>query len=97
MIPRTIEIGGKRYLWRDIVELRPAQLAAARQAGQPALFEVIEDCRPPSQRTAAGRYIEPILFETWRNGLSGPFWDTGAALFCGLKIPVSRHLEVQFT
>jgi hypothetical protein len=63
MIPRTIEIGGKRYLWRDIVELRRAQLAAARQAEQPALFELIEDCRPPSQRTAEGRYSEPMLFD----------------------------------
>jgi hypothetical protein len=43
MIPRTIEIDGRRYLWRDIVELRRAQLAAVRQAEQPALFE---DCRP---------------------------------------------------
>jgi hypothetical protein len=34
MIPRMIEIDGKRYLWRDIVELRRAQLAAARQAMQ---------------------------------------------------------------
>jgi hypothetical protein len=63
MIPRMIEIDGKRYLWRDIVQLRRAQLAAVRQAEQPVLFELIEDCRPPSQCTAAGRYSEPMLFD----------------------------------
>jgi hypothetical protein len=63
MIPRMIEIDGKRYLWRDIVQLRRAQLVAVRQAEQPALFELIEDCRPPSQCTAAGRYSEPMLFD----------------------------------
>jgi hypothetical protein len=63
MIPRTIEIDGKRYVWRDIVMLRRAQLAAVRQAQQPALFELIDNCRPASQRTAAGRYSEPMLFD----------------------------------
>jgi len=63
MIPRTIEIDDKRYLWRDIVALRRAQIAAARQAQQPALFELIEDCCPRSQHTAAGRYSEPLLFD----------------------------------
>ena len=29
---------------------------------QPALFELHEDRRPPSDRTAAGRYLEPSLF-----------------------------------
>jgi len=43
--------------------LRRAQLAAARQAQQPALFELIDDCRPRSQHTAAGRYSEPMLFD----------------------------------
>jgi len=32
MIPRAIEIDGKRYVWRDIVTLRRAQLAAVRRA-----------------------------------------------------------------
>jgi hypothetical protein len=60
---RTIEIDGKRYLWRDIVALRRAQLAAVRQVQQPALFALVEDCRPASQRSAAGRYCEPMLFD----------------------------------
>jgi hypothetical protein len=60
---RFIEIDGKRYLWRDILEARRAQLAAERRRQQPALFELIDDCRPPSQYTAAGRYSEPMLFD----------------------------------
>jgi hypothetical protein len=46
--------------------LRRAQIAAARQAQQLPLFELVEDRRPPSQRTAAGRYSEPGLFDLRR-------------------------------
>ena len=60
--PRFIEIDGKRYLWRDIIKLRQEQRAAARRGEQPALFELHEDCRPATERTAAGRYLEPSLF-----------------------------------
>jgi hypothetical protein len=59
--PRFIEIDGKRYLWRDILKLRQEQRRAAAKAQQPALFELREDCRPASDRTAAGRYREPSL------------------------------------
>ena len=59
---RFIEIDGKRYLWRDILALRQQQRDAARQSAQPPLFELRTDCRPPSSRTAAGRYREPTLF-----------------------------------
>jgi hypothetical protein len=62
--PRTITIDGKQYLWPDIVELRRAQLAASRKAEQQAaLFELIEDHRPVSQLTPAGRLSQPILFD----------------------------------
>ena len=61
--PRFIEIDGKLHLWRDIVEARRQQLAAYATAQQPALFELIEDARPMTQRTAAGRYAEPMLFQ----------------------------------
>jgi hypothetical protein len=61
--PRTIEIDGRRYVWREIVALRRAQLAAVRHAQQSVLFELIDDCRPRSQQTAAGRYSEPMLFD----------------------------------
>jgi hypothetical protein len=37
---------------------------SCRRAEQPALFELIDDSRPPSQRTAGGRYSEPMLFES---------------------------------
>jgi hypothetical protein len=68
--PRFIEIracpglrsGGKRYLWRDIVRLWQEQRRAASKAQQPALFELRDDCRPATDRSAAGRYREPSLF-----------------------------------
>jgi hypothetical protein len=59
-LPRFVEIEGRRYLWRGLVALRRAQ--AMPRAAQPALFELIDDCRPPSERTAAGRYQAPSLF-----------------------------------
>ncbi|MGO8866406.1 MAG: hypothetical protein ACLQME_07900 [Alphaproteobacteria bacterium] len=59
--PRHVVIDGKPYLWRDLLRLRREQRKAARQA-QPALFELKEDARPPTQTTARGRYAEPLLF-----------------------------------
>jgi hypothetical protein len=59
---KFIEIDGKRYVWREIVKLRRHQLEAFRKAHQPALFEVKEDHRPATERTAASRYLEPSLF-----------------------------------
>jgi hypothetical protein len=60
--PRYIEIGGKRYLWREIVNLRREQVKSAAKPEQPVLFEMHEDHRPPGERTAAERYNEPSLF-----------------------------------
>ena len=60
--PRFIDIDGKRYLWRDLLRWRQEQREAARQGEQPALFELREDSRPITERTAAGRYLEPSLF-----------------------------------
>jgi hypothetical protein len=62
MAPAFIIIDGKRYAWRDILKLRREQKKAARQP-QLALFELKEDSRPASQRTAEGRYTEPMLFQ----------------------------------
>jgi hypothetical protein len=59
---RMIDIDGKRYLWRDILQLRREQRKAMRQAQQPALFDLKHDPRPAAARTAAGRYLEPSLF-----------------------------------
>ena len=60
--PKFIEIDGKRLLWRDVLQLRREQKQACANAVQPALFELHEDRRPTSDRTAAGRYLEPLLF-----------------------------------
>jgi hypothetical protein len=44
--------------------MRRQQLDAwkAAQFGQLALFELKEDCRPATERTAAGRFVEPTFF-----------------------------------
>jgi|GEM_PF-505513 hypothetical protein len=62
--PDTILIGGRAYRWRDILEMRRQQIAAwkAARPEQPALFPLIEDCRPKAERTVAARYNEPSLF-----------------------------------
>jgi hypothetical protein len=54
------------YRWKDILELRRSQLAAAgaAQANQLALFATLhDDRRPPAERTASGRYLQACLFE----------------------------------
>ena len=61
-----IEIDGKRYLWRDVVQLRREQRQAYARAQQLALFELRHDQRPPAERTAASRYLEPSLFTETR-------------------------------
>jgi hypothetical protein len=60
--PVFIEIDGRRFVWRDIVQKRREQLQAAAKAVQPALFELKDDSRPACERTAARRYLEPSLF-----------------------------------
>jgi hypothetical protein len=60
--PKFIDIDGKRFLWRELLQRRRAQVAAVARVEQPALFELKEDSRPASERTAAGRYAEPSLF-----------------------------------
>lgn len=57
-----IEIDGKRYLWREVLQLRREQKKAHAQAQQPALFELKDDRRPVADRTASDRYREPSLF-----------------------------------
>jgi hypothetical protein len=59
--PAFIEIDGKPVRWRDLVAQRREQLRAHARAAQPTLFELRQDCRPQSERTAAGRYQEPTL------------------------------------
>ena len=60
--PQFIEIGGKRFAWREVLRLRREQIESFSKAEQPALFALRDDRRPPTDRTAAGRYLEPSLF-----------------------------------
>ena len=59
---KFIEIDGKRYAWRDILKLRKERRDEARN-GQMTLFEMKDDSRPSSQKTAEGRFTQPLLFE----------------------------------
>lgn len=56
---------GRAYSWRTLRELRRQQLDAIRKSrgAQTVLFELREDHRPESQRTASGRYAEPSLLD----------------------------------
>ena len=60
--PTFIEIDGRRFVWRELVERRREQLKAAAKAVQPALFDLRDDSRPACERSAARRYLEPSLF-----------------------------------
>jgi hypothetical protein len=59
---RFLLVDGRLLLWADLVKERRRQMAARAKAKQPTLFDLIDDSRPPSQRTAAGRHREPTLF-----------------------------------
>ena len=59
---RFVEIDGRRYLWRDILQLRRQQREEERER-QLALFELTDDRQPASQSSADGRYSEPALFK----------------------------------
>jgi hypothetical protein len=59
---RHIVIGGIRYEWKEIRRLRREQIQATRKQ-QLVLFEMKDDRRPASQKTAGGRFSEPTLFK----------------------------------
>jgi hypothetical protein len=61
--PDILIVHGHAFSWQRLLELRRQQLEAwhAEQRRQLTLFELEEDCRPEAERTAAGRYLEPIL------------------------------------
>jgi hypothetical protein len=59
---KFIEIDGRRYMWRDLVQLRREQKKAHERAQHPALFELKHDRQPVAERTATSRYCEPSLF-----------------------------------
>jgi hypothetical protein len=66
--PDILVVDGRAFSWRQISELRRQQLEAwkAAEARQLALFELKDDCRPATERTAAGRYQEPSLLDRMR-------------------------------
>ena len=41
--PKFVEIEGKRFLWRELLQRRRDQLMAVGKTEQPALFELKED------------------------------------------------------
>jgi hypothetical protein len=51
---------GKWVKWRDLVELRRQQKQDAKTS-QLTLFEMRDDARPLTDRSADGRYSEPLL------------------------------------
>jgi hypothetical protein len=60
---RNIIIDGRVYEWKTIRELRRAQINEARRQNQLQLFELVNDSRPTTQRSADGRYSQPLLFK----------------------------------
>lgn len=61
---RTVTLDGKTYRWRDINRAYKEQRAEERKSkSQPTLFELVDDARPKSQKTATGRFQEPTLFD----------------------------------
>jgi hypothetical protein len=61
----TLIVDGRAYSWRRLCELRRAQIDAQNRARlrQLALFELHDDCRPVTERTAADRYQQPSLLD----------------------------------
>jgi hypothetical protein len=53
--PAFIEIDGKLGRRRDLLAQRREELRAQAAGAQPTLFELKEDCRSGSERTASGR------------------------------------------
>ena len=63
--PDTLIVDGHALSWQRLCDLRRQQIEAWKKTAgkQPALFELRNDHRPPAERTAAGRYREPSLFD----------------------------------
>jgi len=62
--PDILMVDGHAFSWRRLCELRRQQIEewSRVEVRQPALFALKTDCRPATERTAAGRYAEPTLF-----------------------------------
>ena len=59
---RYVVLDGKAYSWKQLLQLRREQRERERKERQPTLFELREDHRPRSQKTASDRYLQPTLF-----------------------------------
>ena len=59
---RFVTLDGKRYPIREVLKLYREQKAVDRKERQLVLFDLKHDTRPKSQKTASGRYQEPLLF-----------------------------------
>jgi hypothetical protein len=61
----TLMVDGRAYSWRRLCELRRAQIEAQNRERlrQLALFELHDDSRPVTERTAADRYQQPSLLD----------------------------------
>jgi hypothetical protein len=66
--PDLIVIDGRVHSWRRLCELRRQQIEAWKRARpqQPALFDLKDDSRPETERSASARYQEPSLL-AWLN------------------------------
>ena len=42
--PKFIDIDGKRFLWRELLQRRREQVATAARVEQTSLFQLKEDC-----------------------------------------------------
>ena len=54
---------GERMEWKLLRQLRRQQIQEARRMQQLTLFELVDDTRPSTQRTASDRYEQPLLFD----------------------------------
>ncbi len=63
--PDTLIVDGHALSWQHLCDLRRQQIEAWKKTAgkQPALFELRDDHRPQAARTAAGRYLQPSLFD----------------------------------
>jgi hypothetical protein len=70
-VPRddVIVIDGRAHSWRALCDLRRAQREAVRAARgkQLTLFALKDDCRPATEQSAAGRYLEPTFLDLIAN------------------------------
>jgi hypothetical protein len=56
-------LGGKKYLWKEILKMGHEQIKAARRAAQVALFALQDDAGPKYQRAASARFEDPHFLE----------------------------------